>query len=145
MEDMNTKQYLKQISRLDRMIQNKLGELYKLKSMACSITIAPKDTNIQTSSDKDKLGSTVAKIVDLETEIDNMVGEFVDKRRKIVDQIDNMENDDYYHVLSMRYIEGKKFEDISKETKWSERQVFRLHDKAISDFERIYGKEYLSS
>ena len=31
---MNTKTYLNQISRLDKMIQNKLSEIYRLKAIA---------------------------------------------------------------------------------------------------------------
>lgn len=37
---MTTKQYLNQIYRLDRMINNKLSEIYQLKSLACTISVA---------------------------------------------------------------------------------------------------------
>ena len=140
---METKQYLGQIKRLDRMIQNKLSEIYQLKTMACSITIEPKEDKIQTSSDKDRMGSTVVKIVDLENEVDSLVDELVDKRKKIIEQIDNMDNDDYYHVLTERYVLKKTFNEIAQGESWGSRQVYRVHDKAIVEFERIYGEEYL--
>lgn len=63
---MNTKTYLNQISRLDKMIQNKLSEIYRLKTIACSVTVSTDKEAVDVSSDKDKLGSTVTKIVDLE-------------------------------------------------------------------------------
>ena len=139
---METKKYLGQIKRLDRMIQNKLAEIYQLKTMACSITIEPKEDKIQTSSNKDRIGSTVSKIVDLENEVDNLVDELVDKRKKIIEQIDNMDNDDYYHILTERYVLKKTFNEIAQGEFWGSRQVYRVHDKAIAEFERIYGQEY---
>ena len=142
---LGTKQYLGQIERLDMMIQNKLSEIYQLKTMACSVTVSNSEDRIQKTSDKDKLGSTVAKIVDLEREIDELVDQFVEKRKHIIKQIDDMKNIDYYHILSMRYVSRNTFEDIAEKTNWSIRKVFSLHGKALLEFERLYGSEYLEN
>ena len=143
---MDTKQYLKQIERLEKQIQNKLAEIYQLKTMACSVTVSNSDgERVQTSTDKDRLGSTVAKIVDLEKETDRLVDEFVDKRNHIIGQIDSMENADYYNVLSLRYVSRNTFEDIAEKTNFSIRQVFKLHGRALQEFEKIYGGEYLKN
>ena len=140
---MDTKQYLSQIERLDKMIQNKLSEIYQLKTMACSVTVSNEKERIQTSSDKDRLGSTVAKIVDLEKETDMLVDRFIDKRSHIISQIDGLDNIDYYHVLSMRYVARNTFEEIGKKTNWSIRKVFSIHGEALKEFEKLYGSEYI--
>lgn len=140
---MTTKSYLSQIERLDRMIQNKLSEIYQLKAMACSVTVSNDGERVQSSGDKDRMGSTVAKIVDLERETDELVDSFVEKRKRIVEQIDSIDNIDYYNVLSMRYVSRDTFESIAEKTNWSIRKVFTLHGKALFDFETRYGKEYL--
>lgn len=140
---MDTKQYLSQIERLDKMIQNKLSEIYQLKTMACSVTVSNDSERVQTSSDKDRLGSTVAKIVDLEKETDRLVDRFIDKRSHIISQVDGLDNIDYYHVLSMRYVARNTFEEIAKKTNWSIRKVFSIHGEALKEFERLYGHEYL--
>lgn len=140
---MTTKQYLGQINRLDSMIQNKLTEIYQLKTMVCSVTVSSNKERVQTSGSKDKLGDMVSKIVDLESETDKIIDSFIEKRNKITNQIDQIENTDYYNVLSMRYVSKKTFEDISSATHWSIRKVFMLHDKAILEFEKLYGHEYL--
>lgn len=142
---MTTKCYLGQIDRLEKMIQNKLSEIYQLKTMACGVTVSNEGERVQTSSDKDQLGSTVAKIVDLEKETDNLVDSFSDKRKHIIEQIDGIDNVDYYHVLSMRYVGKNTFEDIAKKTNWSIRKVFSIHGKALQEFEKLYGEEYLES
>ncbi len=140
---MDTKQYLNQISRMDKMIQNKLSEIYKLKTMACSVTVSNDGERVQTSPDKDRLGSTVAKIVDLEKETDDLVDSFINKRKHIIQQIDSLDNTDYYNVLTMRYVGRNTFEEIAKNTNWSVRKVFSIHGEALKEFERLYGNEYL--
>ena len=140
---MTTKSYLNQIERLDIMIQNKLSEIYQLKTMACSVTVSNDGERVQNSGDKDRMGTTVAKIVDLERETDELVDSFVKKRKRIVGQIDSIENVDYYHVLSMRYIARDTFETIAEKTNWSIRKVFSIHGEALKEFEKLYGSEYL--
>lgn len=140
---MTTKSYLGQIERLDRMIQNKLSEIYQLKTMACSVTVSNDGERVKNSGDKERMGSTVAKIVDLERETDELIDSFIGKRKKIIEQIDQMEDIDYYHVLSMRYVSRNNFEDIAESTGWSVRKVFSLHGKALLEFEKLYGNDYL--
>lgn len=140
---MVTKQYLGQIERLDKMIQNKLSEIYQLKTMACSVTVSNDGERVQTSSDKDRLGSTVAKIIDLEKETDRLVDRFIDKRNHIIEQIDGIEDMNMYHVLSSRYIGKKTFDEIATEMNYSRMQINRIHGKALLEFEKLYGNEYL--
>ena len=142
---MDTKQYLSQIKRLDRQIQNKLSELYNLKMMASSISVSNEGERVQTSGNKDQLGAVVAKIVDMEKEVDKMVDLFVDTRSEIISQIDSMDDLDSYDILSMRYVAGKTFHEISEKTGWSIRKVFSLHGKALLEFEKKYGREYLEN
>ena len=142
---MDTKQYLEQIHRLDKQIQNKLSEIYQLKTMACSVSVSNDSERVQTSVRNDKLEKVVAKIVDMERETDSLVDTFIEKRNHIINQIDKIENTDYYHILSMRYVGNDTFEEIAKNTNWSIRKVFSLHGKALQEFERLYGNEYLEN
>lgn len=140
---MTTKDYLNQINRLDKMIQNKLSEIYRLKTMSCSITVSTEREAVQTSTNKDKLGSAISKIVDLENETNVLVSNFIEKRNNIISQIDDMDNVEYYQVLSLRYVNQNTFEEIAENTNWSIRKIFSLHGRALQEFERLYGNEYL--
>lgn len=112
--------------------------------MACSVSVSNEKEKVQTSADKDRLGSTVAKIIDLERETNALVDNFIDKRNHIIEQIDSMEDSNMYHVLSARYVSNKNFDDIAKEMFYSRMQVNRIHGKALLEFEKAYGKEYLA-
>lgn len=139
---MKTKDYLNQIERLDRMIQNKLSEINQLKNIATSITIAPKEVNVQVSSDKDRMGNAIAKLIDLEKETDKLVSDYIDKRKKIINQIDSISDTNMYHVLSERYIMRKDLSVIAVEMGYSLKQVCRIHGNALVEFERLYGNKY---
>lgn len=136
---METKQYLNQISRLERQIQNKLSEIYQLKTMACSVTVSNDNERVQTSGAKDKVGAVVSKIVDMEHEVDTMI----DKRCDIVAQIESMENTDFYDMLAQIYILKKELKVVAIEKKMSYSHAKRVHGQAIDEFEKMYGEKYL--
>lgn len=141
---MTTKEYLGQISRLNRMINNKLTEIAQLKDMAASISAPQSGERVQTTPNFDKIGTRYAKIDEMERKIDGMVDELVDKKEKIIQQIDSMEDENTYNILFTRYIEKKTFEVIATEMKYSWRQVIRLHGTALKQFEKKYGEVYLN-
>ena len=140
---MDTKTYLQQIERLDRKIQNKFAEIEQLKTMATSISVAQKDINVQTFSDKDRMGSAVSKIVDLESEANEIICEFLEKRSIIIHQIDGISDTNMYHILFIRYVMMKDLGTISVEMGYSFKQVCRIHGNALKEFEHLYGERYL--
>jgi replicative superfamily II helicase len=139
---MTTKQYLGQISRLDRMIKNKLSEISELKELSRSISAVKNSERVQTTPNFDKIGTAQAKIDEMERNIDKLVDEYVDKRDLIIKQIDEIEDETYYNVLFARYIEKKTFERIADEMFYSWRQIIRIHGSALLAFEKKYGHLY---
>lgn len=140
---MTTKDYLNQISRLNRMINNKLTEITQLRELSCSISAIGNEEKVISSSDPDKIGATYAKIDEMERNLDKMIDEYIEKKNLIIGQIDSIENEDCYNILFSRYIEKKTFEVIATEMKYSWRQIIRLHGKALKAFEEKYGNTYL--
>ena len=140
---MKTKDYLSQASRLNKMINNKLSERSQLRELSVSISAIGNDEKVQTSPNFDKIGTAIAKIDELENNLDKMIDEYLVKRERIIAQIDTMEEESVYQILFSRYIEKKTFEKIATEMKYSWRQIVRLHGKALQQFEKKYGEEYL--
>ena len=140
---MKTKDYLSQVSRLNKMINNKLSEISQLRELSISISAIGNDEKVQTSPNFDKIGTAVAKIDEMENNLDKMIDEYLVKRERIIAQIDTMEEESVYQILFSRYIEKKTFEKIATEMEYSWRQIVRLHGKALQQFEKKYGEEYL--
>ena len=141
---MTTKQYLSQIGRYERMIDDKLTELYRLRQIASSISISVSDDKIMSSGSQDKMGDAVAKIVDLEKSVEDTITKYTETRQKIIMQIDNIPDINAYSVLFNRYVANKSFEKIADSIGYSVRQTIRVHGIALQEFEKIYGSEYLS-
>jgi DNA-directed RNA polymerase specialized sigma subunit len=125
------------------MINNKLTEITQLRELSCSISAIRNEEKVKSSSDPDKIGSTYAKIDEMERNLDKTIDEYTDKKNLIIGQIDGIEDEDYYNILFSRYIEKKTFEVIATEMKYSWRQIIRLHGKALKEFEEKYGSTYL--
>ena len=140
---MTTKEYLCQISRLDRMINNKLSEISQLRELAMSVSAVKNEERVQTTPNFDKIGTAYCKIEAMEEKLDNLIDEFVDKKNLIISQIDKIENETYYEILFARYIEKKTFEKIADEMNYSFRNTTRLHGRALREFEMKFGKTYL--
>lgn len=136
---MTTQKYLEQVEKYNRMIKNKMDDVGKLHSMATSTTVRPKDVNIQKTSDKDKIGTVVVKIVEMEKEIDALI----DKRSDIINQIDGIEDLKMYEVLTQKYVKNLPIDSISVEKINSTRQIRRLLKTAEIQFEKLYGHLYL--
>lgn len=141
---MDTKQYLRQISRLDKMIKNKIVELYQLKELYTSISAIKSDENVQTTPNFDKIGTAYAKICEKEQELDEITDLYIDKKSIIISQIDQMDDETHYEILFSRYVERKTFEKIADEMSYSWRQIIRLHGIALKEFEKLHGNEYMS-
>lgn len=139
---MDTKQYLQQISRLDRMINNKLAEISQLRELAMSVSAITNEERVKTTPNFDKIGTAYCKIAEMEEKLDKLIDEYVDKKNLIISQIDGIENETYYEILFARYIEKKTFEKIADEMTYSFRNVTRLHGRALHDFEKKYGNLY---
>lgn len=137
---MSTKEYLGRIEKLRRMINNKLREVWQLKTLVSSIQAVNTDkVSVQSSGSQDKLGASVAKIVDAEKEAYDAIETYIEERKEIIAKIDGLENAISYDILHRRYVQGMTFEKMADEMSYSVRQVLRIYNDAMHDFERKYG------
>ena len=122
------------------MVENKLLDIEKMRTMVTSTSVSQKDVNVQTSTDKDKLGSIVTRIVQLEKETDDLI----DKRFDIVRKIEKMPDLNEYDVLIQRYVQKKQIKEMELDNISTYKQKLRFLKKAEKSFEEMYGNEYLS-
>lgn len=139
---METKEYLQQIGRYDRLINNKLVELAQYRSMACSVSAVKNDERVQSSPSYDTMDKIVSKIEQMENEIDMLVDRYIDNKRIIISQIDSMSDEMTYQILFSRYVEQKTFEKMAIEMNYCYKQIIRRHDKALQEFEQKWGNTY---
>lgn len=141
---MTTKEYLSQIKYLNAKIKNKSLELYQLETMAYSVSGLNSNEKVQTSFKQDRMGDAVVKIINYKNEIKALRDSLMDKRKHIISQIDSIQDLNMYEVLTSHYVNRKSFDDIAAEMNYSRMQINRIHEKALQEFEKIFGNEYLN-
>lgn len=125
------KDFLKQVRLCDIHINNKLEEKARLESLALKITSSWSSEHVSGSGNQDKLGNSVAKIADMEREIDKAVDEFIDKKKEVMSVLSKIQNPDQLDILYKRYIQFESFEQIASEKSMSYRNICNIHGKAL--------------
>ena len=73
----------------------------------------------------------LAKIMDMEEEINNDIDALVDLKREIKRTIERVENPEYLILLELRYLCFKRWEEIAVMMNYNIRHIYRLHDEAL--------------
>lgn len=141
MSELNTKDFLQQIELYDNHINNKLEELERLRSLTLKITSSLKQDVVSASGSQDKLGDAVAKIVDLQNEINQSIDLYVDRKREVNRVLEQITDVDYLQVLSKRYLLYEPWEQIAMEMGYTYRHITRLHGEALQAVRKILNEK----
>lgn len=133
----DAKRYLQQIRLYDSCINAKLEERSRLKAMVTKITPTMKQDAVSGGGNQDKMAETVAKLIDLEAEIDRAVDRYANARNAVVGTVDKVTDARLHKVLSKRYVEFKTWEQIACEMGKSYQWVCKLHGIALQAVEKI--------
>lgn len=135
---MDTREYLNQFQRYDKIRRNKLEELKYLESIATGLSSFPYGTEkVQTSGNTDKIGDIVSKIVDLKVEINGVIDECLRKRIEVINTIDSITNPVLYDLLFKRYVEGKSLSVIADEIGYTSQWTRELHLSALAEVKKL--------
>lgn len=136
----DVKKYLSQIRLYDSRINARQAERDRLEAMMTKITPTLRDVPFSGNSGQDKFSDAMAKLIDLDAEINREIDSFVDARNSVVCTIDKVEDDNMHKVLSKRYIEFKTWEQIAFEIGKSYQWTWSIHGRALQAVEEILKK-----
>lgn len=134
---MNAKQYLQQAYRLNELINSDLLELQNLRCLSTSISSDMSQERVQSTKQSDKIGGVVAKIVDLDNQINAEIDQFVDLKKEIRGKITAIENPDDRLVLQERYLNFMTWERIAEAMHFTTQWVHEIHKRALRSLEKI--------
>lgn len=128
----DAKRYLQQIKLYDSRISTKLEELQHTKEMVLRITPTLKEDVVSGGGgSQDQLAEAVARIVDLEAEINRDIGRYVNAKQEISATLDKLTDPDQLQVLHMRYMQYKAWEQIACDMHMTYRNVCYIHGKGL--------------
>ena len=126
---MTAKEYLMQYRQAARRVTAAQDHLTELRAIAERMT--PSYSTSGSGQPGDRLGATVARIVEAEDRLEAEIELLIATEREIVQTI-NRVSEPYRTLLYERYINGKTWEQIAVIMNYSWRQTVRLHGIALN-------------
>ena len=130
---MSTKDYLSQAYRIDQRINSKLAQVMSLRDLLGKATGTLSGAPKAATPNPHSMEDTIAKMVDLENEINEDIDVLVDLKAEIMRRIKRVENTEYQTILELRYLCFKRWEEIAVDMGYSLRRVYELHDCALEE------------
>lgn len=137
---MTAKEYLGQAYRIDQRINSKLEQIASLRELATKATSTLSDTPRNPSRNIQPMESIIAKMIDLENEINNDIDILVDLKREIILVIKTIENPEYQTLLELRYLCFKTWEQIAIEMGYCIQNAYKMHDRALKSIASLKSR-----
>ena len=129
----SAKAYLLQIRKTDQIVQRLLEARFSLRASLYS-TGAALSGMPGGGHDPDRTGRTIARLDELERRIDAYVDELVARKSEAFLRIRRLPELAEQDVLIARYLQCKPWPVIAREMHYEERQVYRIHGRALQHF-----------
>lgn len=117
-------------------------ERSQLKSMLENVKGQQLHERISGTKDTD-FSAALDKLIALEKEIDSLVDEYVDQRKKIISALELIRDDRYRELLNYRYVCGLSLNQISKKMNFSYNYIRKLHRRAIYVYDKVGTKRHI--
>jgi hypothetical protein len=138
---MTAKEFLSQAWRIDMRINSKLEQVRSLRELATKATSTISDMPRPATRNFHHMEDVLAKIIDLESDINADIERLVDTKRTIAEALARLQLTEYRTLLELRYICCKTWEEIAAEMYYSVRHTHRVHGEALREFAPLIPKE----
>jgi len=102
-----------------------------------TLTGMPHSPNRGTST----MADAVAKILDLQAEINRDIDDLVDLKRDIVTLLKRVDNTEYQTILEKRYLCFMTWEQIAVDLNYSIHHLYKLHNAALDICDRLMERD----
>ena len=136
-EKNSAQEYLRQVRLCDIHINSLLEEKAQMEALALKVTSSWSSEHVSGSGNQDKLGDTIAKIVDLERKIDHAVDKFVGKKAEVKAILEQIQNPDHLELLLKVYIHYETLEKVACEMNMTYRNACYIHGRALQAVEAL--------
>lgn len=134
---MPVREQLNNIRWIEKIIESNLLELEHLRGLMYRLQSMSTDTKVHTSKRPEaNFVAIVEKIEETEEKINDHIDRLTDAKEEIREKIERLEHSDEKLCLHLRYLNFMDWHGIADKMGLSERQVHRVHDKAILNMEK---------
>lgn len=151
MKAYSAKEFLMQLKKLDKLIENKLAERDQWLSMATSTTAAAAPETgirVQSSGNQQKMASAVERYIDIEADINACIDRLYDEKQKIIKVIEQLDLIQY-DILHKMYVGVRKhhkthylsFDEIADLYDRSYSWATTMHGIALKNVQKIIDEK----
>ena len=116
---------------LDMEIDTLIEESQSIRDMATRVTSTINDMPGAPLKNNDRFQDTMISLIDYERKINSRIDELVNLKQEINDVIGKLPRLEHRIVLTKRYLQRKRWEQIAVEMEYEERQVRRFKTEAL--------------
>lgn len=124
-----TREELKTIPRIEKLIKYKKEQLEELRELATCVPALNQNEKVQTTI-IDRGMPQIDRLIDLDFKIREDQRKLINLKAEAYDIIRELKGAER-ELMELRYINGKRFEEIATEMNRSYRHVIRLHGKIL--------------
>ena len=138
---MTAKEYLEQVGNKEIYIRNLQKKIERLRKVLDSAdTVQYDTTKVQAARTINKINDLYSKIDEQQQLVDNLRLDLGDFKKKVSDEIDQLNDDRYKNILHQKYIELKTWKEIAMDMNYNVRYLFHIHGVALGEFYKIHNK-----
>lgn len=130
---MTVKQWLWRYQNADKNIDNLLRERHEVYERLTKITAALDGDGVSTTHDPHKFD----EIIEIDNYIRQRIAKLISIRLETISVIDQLEDWRQRDILTYRYINGYKWDQIADAVYLDVRQVYRIHGNALQAIKNI--------
>ncbi len=136
---MKAKEFLLQVKKLDKMIENKLIEVEQWKAIANNTVAEMSGERVQSSGNPQKMADAIAKYVDLEKEINQCIDDLIETKKGVISVIEQL-NATEYDMLHKIYIQNIPLYDVAEMYDRTYSWATTIHGRALKHVQLIIDK-----
>jgi len=134
---MTAKEYLGQAYRLDQRINSKLEQVQSLRELSVKASATLTDMPRSGTRNVQRMEDIIAKMVDIETEINNDIDDLISTKQEVMSIIKGVAKQEHQSLLELRYMCFKSWEQIACELNYSISWVLKVHHKALRAVDEV--------
>lgn len=144
---MTTKQYLQNYRVLEGNYKTALEEYKSVENDMISLRSPSLGDRVQNSPQNDPIGEIVINLERQKAKIGMKIVKYRSRMLTVRGQISDLEkvNNDYYVILLLRYVLYKDWKFVCNSLNMSRTQANVVHGKALQEFDKIHGQNYINN
>lgn len=133
---MTAKEYLSGIDKRKRVIDSLGAQIEDIRNEIGGLRAIRYDTDRVQTSPTNRMEELIPRLVALEASYTAELVKYRTEMLKRISRIAALPNRLHVTVLTLRYVDGKRWEEIALDTGYSFRHITRIHGEALQEFAR---------